>query len=268
MNALVKRSNLGITPLAKDCQSESCKAKPACFNRSVKDKASTVTIKVDKSQKMEEAISIGLNKRATFKYLPFEIKGNFFRLINGNERDHDVAKNLDQDTLEKDVSFNVITPDSSCEYKPSKIWQERFLRCVNQGLQNIFDVLPPDTVLPLKEGRTAYDIFGISKIPPTCMQFVTFIECGSTSFSDTPSFDAEPLEKPELKDNFTTLGLLTDKNPVHCFIHIGDGVCIGKLGIGCICFHTIEDILSFYSKYHEQPLKLAVLKRTPSSLIE
>ena len=258
-----KISDTGVAHLSlKEENKESSQATTACFNKSIKPIDSTVSIIIDKSKKSEVTLS-GLHKRTAFKYLPFEIMDHSFKCIDGNERDHILAEKLGKNALKKNISFTVITQSGVTNHKPTRVWQERFVRCITEGLQNIFDAFPPTRTVRFTEGKTAFEVYGTAKIPATCSQFVHFIELGSTSYSKEFDVNATLLEKPELKDNFITLGLLSGKSAVHEFIHIGDGVCIGKLGGNSIYFHTLEDIRENYSESYGKPLNLAVFRYAP-----
>ncbi|WP_257253503.1 MULTISPECIES: hypothetical protein [unclassified Endozoicomonas] len=238
------------------------KAGATCHHMSVETAEALVCIKIDRSKKRDKTftglLQDGFEKRTVLKYLPFEIKDELFNCINGNERDNDLAKKMGENTLGKMISFNIKTHNGNHDYKPSNLWQERFIKCINQGLQNIFDNFPPELGNRLPGNKTFSDYYKGVKTPTTCFQFVNLMEVNSQSYHDELYLQLTALENSDIKDHFITIAILNNNKLVHTFIHIGDNVCISKIGGSSIYFHTVEDILSHYQEYYKTPLSLAI----------
>ncbi|WOG26361.1 hypothetical protein [Endozoicomonas sp. 8E] len=273
MSSPIKNSSncglLSTTDIAtKKDTCDSQKAGATYFSKSVKCEEPSVSIKIDTSIKREVkltgALQNGVKKVAILKHLPFKIDDTLFNCIDGNERDNDLANKIGNNMPGKTLSFNIKTQDTHREYKPSNEWQEQFIKCVNQGLQDIFDDLAPETAVPLAGNKTIGEFYKNKKIPATCAQFVSFIEINSTSFYDNHLIYLTPLKSAEIKNPFTPLAIIKNNNIVHMFFYIGNNVCIGKLGGDSIFFHTIEDILSHYQEFFETPLNLAIAHIRPS----
>ncbi|WP_252179301.1 hypothetical protein [Endozoicomonas sp. 4G] len=270
VNSSSNKTLLTTTDIASTqnpCSSQTSGA--TCYNRSVECAKPSLSIKIDRSEKRETALTgfhaSGLNNRIALKYIPFEIDETVFNCINGNERDYELARKLIDitDWPEKTFTFNIKTEDGDHDYQPSQLWQERFLRCINLGLQTCFDDCPPDRLVPLLENKTVSEIYKGEKIPTTCTQFVFFIEFNSNSFNDNFRIELKILKDLDIKDQFIPIAILKNNYIVHMFIHIGDNVCIGKMGGGNIFFHTVEDILSHYQTSFETPLSLAIANIQP-----
>ncbi|WP_257288238.1 MULTISPECIES: hypothetical protein [unclassified Endozoicomonas] len=261
-------SNHGLFPTTDMANKQNAcdlqKTEAAFYSMSLESVEPLVSIKIDRSKKRDSIftglLESGLEKKAVLKYLPFEIEDDLFNCIDGNERDNDLAKIIGDNTPKKVISFNIKTQDGNHDYKPSNSWQERFIKCINQGLQNIFDDLPPELEDRLPGNKTFSDLYKGKKTPTTCFQFVTFMEVNSTSYHDKLYPHLTALKDSDIKDHFITVVILNNKELVHTFIHIGDNVCIGKIGGSNIYFHTVEDILSHYQEYYEKPLGLAIAK--------
>ncbi|WOG27857.1 hypothetical protein [Endozoicomonas sp. 8E] len=238
------------------------KAEARCHHMSEETEEALVCIKIDRSKKRGKTftgiLQDGSEKRTVLKYLPFEIEYELFNCINGNERDNDLAQKIGDNTPGKLISFNIKTDDGNRNYKPSNSWQEQFIKCINQGLQNIFDDLPSELEDRLPGNKTFSDLYKGVKAPTTCAQFVTFMAVNSNSYRDKLDIQLTALENSDIKDQFITLVILNNNEPVHTFIHIGDNVCIGKIGGRSIYFHTVQDILSHYQEFYEAPLSLAI----------
>lgn len=240
-----------------------------CYNRSVECVEPSVSIKLDSSQKRDITYTglheSGLNKRMVLKYIPFKIDDTVFNYINGNERDDELAKkmiDISDDWPKSSFSFNIKTQDGSHDYKPPHLWQERLLRCINVGLQSLFDDCPPERI-PVLRNKTVGEIYQGRKVRPTCFQFVSFMEFNSNSFRDGSTIELTNLEHSDKKKQFTPLAILKDNIIIHVFIHIGDNICIGKMEDRNIFFHTTEDILSHYQVLFENPLSLAIADIKP-----
>ncbi|WP_252179298.1 hypothetical protein [Endozoicomonas sp. 4G] len=274
INNISNTGLLSTTDVAtKQDTCDSHKAEATCFNKSVESVKPPVSIKIDKSKKRHVIRNppnqVDLQNRSVLKYFPFEIDGTVFNCINGNERDNELAAKLidmSDDCPKKSISFSIKTQDGEHEFKPPRLWQERLLRCINEGLQNIFDDCPPEFV-PVSENNTMDEFRKDKKIPTTCLQFVNFMEFNSHSFNDRVRLDRAPLNESDIKNQFTPMSISTSKNNklVHVFIHIGDNVCIGKMGHNEICFHAPEDVLNFYQAYSETPMILEVVNKILTS---
>ncbi|WP_422473357.1 hypothetical protein [Endozoicomonas sp. ALB032] len=238
------------------------KTEARCHQMFVETEEALVCIKIDRSKKRDKTftglLQDGLEKRTVLKYLPFEIEYDLFNCINGNERDNDLAQKIGDNTLGKVISFNIKTDDGNRNYKPSNSWQERFIKCISQGLQNIFDDFPPEFGNRLPGNKTFSDFYKGEKTPTTCFQFVNLMEVNSQSYHDELYLQLTALENSDIEDHFIALAILNNNKLVHTFIHIGDNVCVGKMGGSGIYFHTVEDILSHYQEYYETPLSLAI----------
>ncbi|WP_448215789.1 hypothetical protein [Endozoicomonas sp. 2B-B] len=244
-----------------------------CYNRSVECLEPSVSIKIDRSKKRESAFAgfheRGLKNRVVLKHIPFEINGTVFNYIDGNKRDDELAKkmiDISDDRPKSSFTFNIKTQNGNHDYTPSHLWQKQFLKCVNSGLQIYFDDCPPDRLVPFLGNKTVAEIYKGKKIPATCYQFVNFMEFNSTSFLDKFRNEYTNLKTLDTNNQFTPIAILKNNDPVHTFIHIGDNVCIGKLGDGNIFFHTAEDILSHYQESFETPLRLAIANIQPLQL--
>ncbi|WP_252179300.1 hypothetical protein [Endozoicomonas sp. 4G] len=260
-------STSDIASTQKPCNSQTSGA--TCYNRSVECAKPSLSIKIDESKKSETDFTKlhenGLKDRVVLKYFPFEIDGTVFNCIDGNERDNELAKkmiNICDDWPNSAFSFNIKTEDGDHDYQPSHSWQERLLRCINVGLQSLFDECPPETV-PVLGKKTMGEIYKGRKIQPTCFQFVNFMECNSSSYHDNFQVKFTTLKELDKNHQFTPLAILKDNDIIHIFIHIGDNVCIGKMESRNIYFHTTEDILSHYQAIFETPLSLVVAKIQP-----
>lgn len=262
-------STIDVATKQDTCDSH--KAGATYYNRSVESVEPSASIKMDRSNK-RHAIFNGLfqsrmeDREVVLKYIPFEVDDTTFDLINGNERDNELAKKLpdmSDDRPKTSFSFNIKTQDGNHEYRPSHLWQERFLRCVNKGLQALFDDCPPDTVVPNLENMTVGNLYNSEKAPTTCLQFVNFMEFNSNSFQDNFRIELTILKNSKIENPFIPVAILNNNKIVHIFIHIGDDVCIGKLGGENIFFHTAEDILNHYQESFENPLTLAIANIKP-----
>lgn len=216
-------------------------------------------IKINTSHRLEISLP-GIRKRTVFKFIPFEIKGIHFNWINGNDKDDLVSKLIRQETSGS-ISFQVENSAGCFYHTPSQKWQERFLRCINEGLMNFMEKQSSDEIIQYTGGMTGFDLYGGTVIPPTCVQFVKFLMHNSTSHKDKFIENVQFLESTEPDRNFIVMGLLDDDHLVHEFIYIGDGVCIGKLGAGMIYFHTIDDVCNLYMENLEKSLKVVTVNR-------
>ncbi|WP_257288567.1 MULTISPECIES: hypothetical protein [unclassified Endozoicomonas] len=250
---------------------DSHKAGATFYNRSVECVEPSVSIKIDRSKNRCTTLKglaqshMGM-REVTLKYIPFEIDGTIFNCINGNERDNELAEKMmviSDDCSKSSFSFNIKTEDGNHEYKPSHFWQEQLLKCINAGLQVFFDDCPPDKVVPLLANKTVGNIYKGKKIPTTCFQFVNFMEFNSNSFQDNFRIELTILKNSKIENQFIPVAILNNNEIVHIFIHIGDDVCIGKLGGENIFFHTAEDILNHYQESFENPLTLAIANIKP-----
>lgn len=216
-------------------------------------------IKINTSHKLEISLP-GIRKRTVFKFIPFEVKGIHFNCINGNDKDDLVSKLIGQETSGS-ISFQVENSAGCFYHTPSQKWQERFLRCINEGLMNFMEKQSSDEIIQYTGGMTGFDLYGGTVIPPTCVQFVKFITHNSTSHKDKFIENIQLLESTEPDRNFVVMGLLDDDHLIHEFIYIGDGVCVGKLGAGMIYFHTIDDVRNLYTENLEKSLKVVTVNR-------
>ncbi|WP_252179302.1 hypothetical protein [Endozoicomonas sp. 4G] len=265
-NGLLPTTDIATTQNTSDVQTPGA----TCFNRSVKCIKPSVSINIDRSEKRKITFSgfhaSGLENRVVLKYIPFEIDGSVFDCIDGNERDNELAEkmiDISDDWPRTSFSFTIKTQDGNHDYKPSLLWQERLLRCINVGLQSLFDDCPPDRVVPLLGNKTVAEIYKGKKTPVVCHQFVNFMEFNSTSFLDKFSIKFTNLKSLDINNQFTPITILKNNDIVHTFIHIGNNICISKVGDGNIFFHTAEDILSLYQEYFETPLSLAIATIQP-----
>ena len=216
-------------------------------------------IKINTSHRSEISLP-GIRKRTVFKFIPFEIKGIHLNWINGNDKDNLVSKLIRQETS-GGISFQVENSAGCFYHTPSQKWQERFLRCINEGLMNFMEKQSSDEIIAYTGGMTGFDLYGGTVIPPTCVQFVKFLMHNSTSHKDKFIENLQLLESTEPDRNFIVMGLFDGDHLVHEFIFIGDGVCVGKLGGGMIYFHTIDDVCNLYRENLEKSLKVVTVNR-------
>lgn len=216
-------------------------------------------IKINTSHRLKVSLP-GIRKRTVFKFIPFEIKGVRFNWINGNVKDDLVSELIRQETS-GGISFQVENSAGCFYHTPSQKWQERFLRCINEGMMDFIETQPSDVIVPYTGGMTGFDLYGGTVSPPTCNEFVKFLMYNSTSYKDEFIANLQLLESTGPDRNFIGMGLLDDDHLIHEFIYIGGGVCVGKLGAGMIFFHTIDDVCHFYMENLEKSLKVVTVNR-------
>ena len=228
-------------------------------SKCVRPSGAATFIKINTSHRSEISLQ-GLRKRTVFKFIPFEIKGIRFNCIDGNVKDELVSELIRQETSDG-ISFQVENSAGCFYHTPSQKWQERFLRCINEGMMDFMEKQSSDNVVSYTGGMTSSDIYGGTVIPPTCTQFVNFLMYNSTSHKDKFIENLQSLESTGPDRNFIGMGLSDDDHLIHEFIFIGDGVCVGKLGSGSIYFHTIDDVCNYYMENLEKSLKVVTVNR-------
>ncbi len=217
-----------------------------CFSRRIRSENSKVVIKIDKSKTDD---NFNVHSKAIYPWsLKFEISDRHFTEIDGNYTDHDISSLLNQEDCAKEISFLIKDKEKTIDCIPPEKWQQHFVECIESGLINTSNA-PYEKLMNLLADSINYT--------PTCHQFVNFMEHGS--YFSLHFVTAELIEDTNQLDSFVNIGLYKGNNIIHSFIYMADGVCVGKMGANNIIFHTINDIVDYYTSRTEEAVQLRLL---------
>lgn len=181
-----------------------------------------------------------------FYYYPFEINGQSFLRINGNERDEGLS-----DLFNAEPSIEFVLETNTKQHRASApiCFAQGLSRCITQGLCSIIQM---DTN-PKKYCRDFNIPNGaISQLTPPCDALAAFLESGVVVYPQlfrnfiTKDADISNLE------NFSSIELHDENGFVHEAIHIFQGICISKIGLGAIFFQSIHDLIEFYKRRNKE----------------
>ena len=198
----------------------------------------------------------------------FKVGGEKFRWINGNERDENLCPYFENETG-TGICFVIQNKDSDSEFlPPCGIWQKRFSDSVTKGLVSIINM---DAGYQTAATNDPSEITANSSCDnefalPTCHQYVRFIDHGETDLDfhkTASSIELEP--EQETPAPFSPLAIFTQDTDdpeyfdlKHEFIHIANGICIGKMGVCPIFVHSLEEISEMYRELYGT---IAICKR-------
>ena len=170
--------------------------------------------------------------------LIFLVNEQEFNLININQPD---AAFLESTNLleENEILFSENNQGGFQIHTPSPSFQNRFIRCVREGMCNFMSITKGPRV-------------------PSCNAFTGFLESGISTIPARIKrcYEPIPISKIPKIGDFSVLRLHNNNSLIHETIYIGNGICFSKIGTNDLFFHTLEEIIQFYSKYSMKDISL------------